>query len=101
MQPQCLKERLSSIEDVEMAGLRLIRSAVGEEFHLVELMHSQQAAGIAPGGAGLSTEAGGLCGEANGEFCLGQDLAAMHRSQRDLGSGNSPQVISLHEICLF
>ena len=77
------------------ASSACLRRGVGEQLHLVELVHAEQPAGVAPGRARLAPVARRRRGVAQGELGLLQDLAPVHGGQRHLGRRDQPQVVPL------
>ncbi len=94
-QLELLEHRLGPPQDVGLRVERALGRGVGEQLHLVELVHPQQAAGVAPGRARLAPVARRRGGEAQRQLRLLQDLAAVHRGQRHLGRRDQPQVVAL------
>ena len=80
------------------ASRRALGRAVGEQLHLVELVHTQQAPGVAAGGPRLAPVARGGRGEAERELGLLEDLAAVHGGQRDLRRRDEPQVVTFEVV---
>ena len=77
---------------------RLVGRGVREELDLVELVHAQETAGVASGRTRLAAVAGGGGGEAQGQHRLLEDLAPVHRRQRNLGGRDRPQVVAFEVI---
>ena len=76
-------------------GRGLVGRGVGEQLHLVELVHPQQPPGVAPGGARLPPEAGGGRGQPQRQVRLVEDVPPPHRGERHLGGRDGPQVVAL------
>ena len=66
-------------EDLLVVVARTLREGEEEHLHLVELVHPEDAAGVAPGGAGFTPKAGGVARVAQRELVGGQDLALVQR----------------------
>ena len=67
--------------------------AEDHQFHLVELVLSDEAAGVFPIGAGFAPEAGRMRGVSEGEDVLGQGFFAVQVRQRHLGCRNQEVII--------
>ena len=62
-----LQQRRRPTKDVGVDGVRLLGGRVGEELDLVELVHAEQPARVAPRRSGLAPEARGRCREPRAE----------------------------------
>ena len=90
--------RLGPVQDVRLRIERALGRGVGEELHLVELVHTEQAAGVAPGRTRLAPVAGRRRGEPQRQLGLLEDLAAVHAGQRHLRRRDQPEVVPLDVI---
>ena len=83
-----------------MLGRGVLRLAVGEHLHLVELVDAEDAAGVLAVGAGLAAEAGRPAGVAHGAVGQVDDLVGVVAGQRDLGGADQVQVVFLQVVDL-
>ena len=99
-QAQKLQNALGVIREgfqflIGIGGIRKL-----DQLHLVELMLTDQAAGIAPCGTGLSTEAGGIRTVFDWQAGAFQNLAAVHIGYRNLRRWNKVQIIHAYVVHL-
>src|ERR1035438_7979200 len=65
-----------------------------EHLHLVELVHPEDAPGVAPGRARLAPEASGVTRVTQRELLRGQDLTLVERRESDLGGSCQVQPVT-------
>ena len=93
---EALQDRLLGREDHQVLGRALLRRAEAEHLDLVELVHAQDAARVAAGGAGLAAEAGRIACVADRERGLVEELLHVHRRQRDLAGAD--EAVAVHRL---
>ena len=90
--------RLGPGQDLGVHVGGLLGRGVGEDLDLVELVHPQQAPGVAAGRARLAPEAARVGHEPHRQVGLVEDLVAGQRGERHLGGGDGPQVVALEVV---
>ncbi len=95
VQPQALQQVLGHAEQfgVPAVGLLVVGRADDELLDLLELVHPEQPAHVAPGAAGLPAEAGRDARVADRQRLGVQDLARVQADQGDLGGAREVQVV--------
>ena len=92
------EQRLGAPHHLGVLGPGLLGGGVGEELHLVELVHAQQAPRVASRRSRLAPETGRARRQPEGKVGLVEDLVPEHRRERDLGRGDGPQVVAFEVV---